>query len=47
LSSQKKPAHLPDLTRRAVRVIIEEVMRKKLEQFLGAAWDESTIERKG
>jgi putative transposase len=40
-------AHLRDLTRSAVRVVIEEVMREELEQFLGAAWGESTTERKG
>jgi hypothetical protein len=35
------------LTREAVRVVIEEVMREELKQFLGAAWGESTPERKG
>jgi putative transposase len=40
-------AHLRDLTRSAVRVVIEEVMREELEQFLGAAWGENTAERKG
>ncbi len=35
------------LTRSAVRVVIEEVMREELTQFLGAAWGESTPERKG
>jgi transposase-like protein len=39
--------HLRALTRSAVRVVIEEVMREELEQFLGAAWGESTAERKG
>jgi putative transposase len=39
--------HLRALTRNAVRVVIEEVMREELEQFLGAAWGESTTERKG
>jgi len=39
--------HLRALTRNAVRVVIEEVMREELEQFLGAAWGESTAERKG
>lgn len=39
--------HLRALTRSAVRIVIEEVMREELEQFLGAAWGESTAERKG
>jgi len=39
--------HLRALTRSAVRVVIEEVMREELAQFLGAAWGESTPERKG
>src|SRR5450759_4301652 len=39
--------HLRALTRNAVRVVIEEVMREELKQFLGAAWGECTPERKG
>ena len=39
--------HLRALTRSAVRVVIEEVMREELTQFLGASWGESTPERKG
>ena len=39
--------HLRTLTRNAVRVVIEEVMREELKQFLGAAWGESTPKRKG
>jgi len=39
--------HLRALTRNAVPVVIEEVMREELEQFLGAAWGESALERKG
>lgn len=39
--------HLRALTRNAVRVVIEEVMREELRQFLGAAWGESTPKRKG
>lgn len=39
--------HLRALTRDAVRVVIEEVMREELKQFLGAAWGEVTPERKG
>ena len=30
--------HLRALTRDAVRVVIEEVMREELKQFLGVAW---------
>jgi len=39
--------HLRNLAARAMRVVIEEVMREELEQFLGAAWGELTPERKG
>lgn len=39
--------HLRTLTRHAVRVVIEEVMREELKAFLGAAWGESTPQRKG
>ena len=39
--------HLRALTRNAVRVVIEEVMREELTQFLGAAWGECTPKRKG
>ena len=39
--------HLRALTRDAVRVVIEEVMREELKQFLGAAWGECTPSRKG
>jgi putative transposase len=39
--------HLRALTRDAVRVVIEEVMREELKHFLGAAWGESTPSRKG
>jgi len=39
--------HLRTLTRHAVRVVIEEVMREELKQFLGAAWGETTPQRKG
>src|SRR5947199_3052621 len=39
--------HLRALTRRAVRVVIEEVMREELKQFLGASWGECTPARKG
>jgi putative transposase len=41
------PEHLRALTRDAVRVVIEEVMREELKQFLGAAWGEVTPSRKG
>jgi putative transposase len=39
--------HLRALARRAVRVVIEEVMREELDQFLGAAWGECSPRRKG
>lgn len=39
--------HLRTLTQRAVRVVIEDVMREELKQFLGAAWGECTPKRKG
>jgi putative transposase len=39
--------HLRALTRNAVRVVIEEVMREELKAFLGAAWGEHTPGRKG
>lgn len=39
--------HLRTLTRSAVRVVIEEVMREELKQFLGAGWGECTPKRKG
>ena len=39
--------HLRTLTRNAVGVVIEEVMREELKQFPGAAWGECTSERKG
>ena len=39
--------HLRALTRNAVRVVIEEVMREELQQVLGAAWGECTPKRKG
>jgi len=39
--------HLRALRRNAVRVVIEEVMREELLEFLGAAWGECTPKRKG
>ena len=39
--------HLRELTRSAVRVVIEEVMREELKQFLDAEWGECTPKRKG
>ena len=47
LEQQTFHEHLRALTRNAVRVVIEEVMREELKQFLGAAWGECTPERKG
>lgn len=31
----------------ATRIVMEEIMREELSHFLGAAWGESTTERKG
>ena len=39
--------HLRALARSAVRVVIEEVMREELDQFLGVAWGECSPKRKG
>jgi putative transposase len=39
--------HLRTLARSAVRVVIEEVMREELDQFIGVAWGESSPKRKG
>jgi Transposase, Mutator family len=33
--------------RDATRMVMEEIMREELSQFLGAAWGESTAQRKG
>lgn len=33
--------------RNATRTVMEEIMREELSQFLGAAWGESTAQRKG
>lgn len=44
---QRFHEHLRALACNAVRVVIEEVMREELKQFLGAAWGECTPERKG
>lgn len=39
--------HLRELVRDATRVVMEEVMREELKQFLGADWGECTPQRKG
>ena len=39
--------HLREQIRGAVQVVMEEIMREELTQFLGAQWGESTPERKG
>ena len=39
--------HLRALAREAVRVVIEEVMREELDQFLGVIWGERRPKRKG
>ena len=39
--------HLRTLARSAIRVVIEEVMREELDQFIGVAWGECSPKRKG
>src|SRR5207248_2520827 len=39
--------HLRTLARSAVRVVIEEVMREELDQFIGVVWGECSPKRKG
>jgi putative transposase len=39
--------HLRILAQSAVRLVIETVMREELDQFIGAAWGESSPKRKG
>ncbi len=39
--------HLRMLAQSAVRIVIEEVMREEFDQFIGAAWGESSPKRKG
>jgi transposase-like protein len=39
--------HLRALARSAVRVVIEEVRREELDQFIGVAWGECSPKRKG
>lgn len=39
--------YMRNLAVKAMRVLIEDVMREELEQCLGAAWGECTPERKG
>jgi transposase-like protein len=39
--------HLREEIRCAVKIVIEEVMREELTQFLGARWGEASPERKG
>src|SRR5947207_15975615 len=39
--------YLRTLAQSAVRVVIETVMREELDQFIGAAWGESSAKRKG
>jgi putative transposase len=51
LSSQQiEPAfhqHLRAQIRSAIQLVMEEIMREELTQFLGATWGECTAERKG
>jgi putative transposase len=39
--------YLHTLAQSAVRIVIETVMREELDQFIGAAWGESSPKRKG
>jgi putative transposase len=39
--------YLRSLAQSAVRIVIETVMREELDQFIGAAWGESSPKRKG
>src|SRR5881275_130951 len=39
--------HLRALAQSAVRTVLELVMREELDQFIGAAWGESSPKRKG
>lgn len=39
--------HLRDLARRAVRVVLEDVMREELDALIGVGWGESSPKRKG
>jgi transposase-like protein len=39
--------HLRTLIRSATRIVMEEVMREELEQFIGAGWGECSPKRKG
>ena len=39
--------HWREQIRSAVQTVMEEVMREELTQFLGAAWGETTKERRG
>src|SRR5271165_3398512 len=40
-------AYLRGEIRQATRIVMEEIMREELTQFLGATWGEITSERKG
>jgi putative transposase len=39
--------YLRNLAQSAVRIVLEAVMREELDQFIGAAWGESSPKRKG
>ena len=44
---QRFHQHLREQIREATRVVMEEIMREELTQFLGAQWGECSVERKG
>ncbi len=47
LEQQEFHQHLRLLAQSAVRLVIETVIREELDQFIGAAWGESSPKRKG
>jgi putative transposase len=46
-SQQEFHQYLRTLARSAVQVVIEEVMREEVDQFLGVGWGECNPKRKG
>ena len=46
-NQQQFHQHLRALAQSAVRTVLELVMREELDAFIGAAWGESSLKRKG
>jgi transposase-like protein len=46
-AQQQFHQHLRELARRAIRVVLEAVMREEVEALIGAAWGESSPKRQG